>query len=133
MKSRFASRMATAVAGLTLITAAATASAEDCGIFTGVATGCWNISSYTRDTDRIVGWHELPDGSLEYVTVENHTNVGSGTFSGDSEDFTEWWNDYIHGNTNQTSPTPEPETYALMLVGLVGLAVALRRRRNGQS
>mgnify|MGYP000523520523 CR=1 FL=1 len=125
------------VAALGLVAAAAVSA--DCGVFTGVAVeSCWNISSYTQDTDRIVGWQVMPDGSLEYVVVENGTNVGSGSFSGDSTNFTSWWTDYIHGVTNDptpdapgfTSSAPEPQTWWMLGSGLAVVAWAARRTRR---
>ena len=132
---RRAARGVIAVIGLT----GATLASADCGVFTGVAVeNCWNISSYTQDTDRIVGWQVLPDGSYEYVVVENGTNVGSGHFNGDPNDFTHWWTDYIHGQSSDptpdapgfTSPAPEPQTAWLLAAGLGVVGWLTRRTRH---
>jgi hypothetical protein len=72
-----------------------------------------------------VGEHEN-EGYHHESHGENEHDWGNGGHWGNNHDWDDEIGDYCHGGPTQ--PVPEPETYAMMLAGLLMLGVAKRRQ-----
>ena len=94
-------------------------------VYSAFSSGGTLLGTFSAPGDNSTGTFTLTGGS-EYISYLTFTSTGGyGTVSGLTYDYDGTTGG---GNTDLTPPVPEPETYALMLLGLGFIGVAVRRR-----
>ena len=96
----------------------------------GPAQGCPAENGEREDIDVLLSGDPQGAGLFTEPTEQTNAREMSITFANTTDDYTyvglgEYWT--ARGGT---PPIPEPQTWALMLIGVTGIALAARRRRS---